>query len=125
MDWIGEVFPKAFRLVHQRQFDRVFQARKMASDSWLIVHAVRNGLDHSRLGLAIPRQYGTAVQRVAWKRRVRDAFRRHRSQLPTGMDLVVRPQRGSRAESEAIARSLTELVERLNLPRPPRIPASE
>jgi ribonuclease P protein component len=43
----------------------------------------------SRLGLTVTRKAGNAVQRNRIKRRLREVFRRVRSQLAVPMDLVV------------------------------------
>jgi ribonuclease P protein component len=42
-----------------------------------------------RLGLTVSRRVGHAVVRNRLKRRIREWFLRHRSMLPTGVDLVV------------------------------------
>ncbi len=46
----------------------------------------------ARLGLAVSRRYGSAVQRNHFKRLVREAFRAHRNELPN-VDLLVMPLR--------------------------------
>jgi len=54
-----------------------------------------NGLPESRLGLAIPRRVGKATTRNQIKRRLREAFRLLRREMPAGYDLIVqvRPHR--------------------------------
>jgi len=49
-----------------------------------------NALDHSRLGLAVSRKFGNAVQRNRFKRQLRDAFRRHICQS-MHLDILVIP----------------------------------
>ncbi|MDP7206298.1 MAG: ribonuclease P protein component, partial [Pirellulaceae bacterium] len=44
------------------------------------------------------------------KRRMREVFRRHRDQIPTGWDLVVRPRRGAILSTLAIQGSLPRLA---------------
>jgi ribonuclease P protein component len=101
------------RVRKQADFDRVYQARVFAADAVLIVNAAANGLTHSRLGLSIGRSVGNAVVRNRWKRLIREAFRLSRSELPTELDLVVRPQKGAAAELEAVRRSLAALAARV------------
>ncbi|MBT8486643.1 MAG: ribonuclease P protein component [Phycisphaerales bacterium] len=46
-------------------------------------------VDGPRLGLSVPRRVGNAVRRNRVKRRLREAFRLERPDLPRGYDLVV------------------------------------
>lgn len=103
----------ANRIRHQTDFDRVFQARFYAADSVLVVQACANGLARTRLGLSVSRRVGNAVLRNRWKRLIREVFRLHRTTLPTGLDLVVRPRRGAEPVFAAIERSLPRLTRRL------------
>jgi ribonuclease P protein component len=106
-------FPKELRLKSQADFDRVYAARAFAADNVLVVNGGSNDKGHSRLGLSVSRKVGNAVTRNAWKRRIREAFRLVREQLPGGLDLVVRPQQGAECDLEAIARSLPALAKRV------------
>lgn len=120
-------FPKSLHLLKQAEFDRVFASRAYAADDHLIVHGCWNELPVSRLGLSVSRKSGNAVARNYWKRSIREAFRLNRETLPTGIDLVVRPQKGATADSLAIQRSLPALVQRLvkRMQAPPKKPAVE
>jgi ribonuclease P protein component len=106
-------FPKLLHLLKQAEFDRVFASRAYAADDNLIVHGCVNELSHNRLGLSVSRKSGNAVVRNYWKRSIREAFRLSREDLPVGIDLVVRPQKGATASSLAIAQSLPALVQKL------------
>jgi len=108
-----ERFPKVLHLRRQAEFDRVFASRAYAADDQLIVHGCRNELGITRLGLSVSRKSGNAVVRNYWKRSIREAFRRCRNEMPTGLDLVVRPQKNAVADSCAIQQSLPALVHRL------------
>lgn len=70
----------------------------MAGDGLLLVFGRRNGLAKSRLGLSISRKYGSAVKRNRWKRLVREAFRRSRTELPENLDIVVVPGKQQRSD---------------------------
>jgi ribonuclease P protein component len=50
-----------------------------------------------RLGLTVPRAIGGAVARNRIKRRLREAFRRHRSEFGERWDIVVNPRRAALA----------------------------
>ncbi len=97
----------------QADFDRVYQARVYAADDVLIVNGCANGLVRSRLGLSVGAIVGGAVKRNRWKRIIREAFRLSRQQIPIGLDLVVRPQKGAQADFHAATRSLPALAGRI------------
>lgn len=106
-------FPPALRLKKEAEFAAVFAGNRYAADETLVVNAARSPRPHSRLGLSIGRVVGNAVTRNRWKRLIREAFRRLRSSLPQGLDLVVRPRRGAVPELSQIERSLQHLARRL------------
>ena len=123
-----ESFSKKFRLRRQAEFDAVFRNEVYAADKMLVMQAKKNGLAYSRIGLSIGRKVGNAVQRNRWKRVIREAFRKQRSQLPIGIDIVVRPRKGAVCTSADVAQSLRRLIKKLDkkleanaqrLPHPP------
>lgn len=99
------------RIKDARDFRRAFDRRKSAGDDWLIVYGVENGLPHARLGLSVSKKkLKTAVARNRFKRRVREAFRLGKAELPPGVDLVVVPRGGRPLTFEAARRSLPALA---------------
>ncbi len=88
-------FPSSNRVLKGSEFARILSRGNSRRDAWLRVTACSNGLPHSRLGLAVSRRVGNAVQRNRVKRLLREAFRLNREQLPSGFDLVATPQPGS------------------------------
>ena len=107
-------FPKQVRLRKQAEFDRVFGAKAHAADGVLVMNGCRNDLEQSRLGLSVSRRVGNAVVRNRWKRLVREAFRTQQSDLPRGLDIVVRPRRGATPDFRNIQSSLRSLTERID-----------
>lgn len=106
-------FQRWRRIRHRLDFDRVYQNEAYAADTVLVLRGCRNDLGYSRLGLSVSRRVGNAVIRNRWKRLIREAFRRLRSQLPAGYDFVVRPRRGADADAKAIQSSLPKVARRL------------
>lgn len=106
-------FPKELRLRKPAEFERVYKARIYAADDVLIANGCSSDLPHARLGLSVSRKVGNAVVRNRWKRRIREAFRLSKGDLPAGVDLVLRPQKGATADFHAILRSLPALAERI------------
>jgi ribonuclease P protein component len=101
------------RIRKQEDFDRIYQSRVYAADDVLVVNGDANDLAHARLGLSVSTKVGNAVVRNRWKRLIREAFRLSREQLPPGIDLIVRPQKGAVAQFAAISRSLPALAWRI------------
>ena len=107
-------FPKSFRLRSSKQFQRVFAFRRSVADDTLILFAAANELPHCRLGLAISKKIGNAVIRNRWKRLIREAFRTSQSVLPSGLDLVVLPQRNVNVRSvKHLDKSLQRLTKKI------------
>lgn len=76
------------RLRLKRDYARVFAEGGSAGDGLLVVYALKNDLAWSRLGMSVGRRVGSAVRRSLVRRRIREAFRRHKAQLPVGCDVV-------------------------------------
>lgn len=102
-------FRREDRLRSGRDYQRVYRRRAAVSDTTLLVHACENELGHPRLGLSVSRKAGNAVVRNRWKRIVREVFRLHRPQLPSGVDLVVSPRAGQKPDFAAVEASLVAL----------------
>lgn len=86
----------------------------------MTLYGRRNGLRDAgrgaattRLGISVGRRFGRAVYRNRIKRRIREAFRRVRHDLPAGLDLVVVPRPGSLPEVSRLEESLRQLANRL------------
>ena len=53
------------------------------------------------------------MKRNAWKRRIREAFRKQFHQLPQGYDFVELPRRGAEPDFDRIRQSVVSLARRL------------
>jgi ribonuclease P protein component len=87
-------FGRDARLSERRDFQAVFSGSKRVG-RWLILWR-RDGPPGraARLGLSVSAKVGGAVRRNRLKRLLREAFRRRRAELPSGLDLVAYPRPG-------------------------------
>ena len=103
------------RLSRSRDFDAVYRHGRSTATRYLVLYSFpreeADG-DGPRLGLAVSRQLGGAVERNRLKRRLRAAFEEVSGGLPFGNDyvLIARPGLGDAAES----RGFPWLVERVD-----------
>lgn len=113
-------FSTKSRLKKSIEFQRVYQRAKRSGDEWLLVFAIVNELEYSRLGLSVSRKYGVSVRRNRVKRVLREAFRLSTDQIPRGLDLIVIPRGGIEPVLEPIRKSLIRstriLAGKLRLP---------
>jgi ribonuclease P protein component len=86
-------FPPQLRLKKPDEYKKVFASPVKSSDQYFTLLAVRNELDHPRLGLAIAKKnIKKAVNRNVIKRTVRENFRIQQRSLGS-MDIVVLARR--------------------------------
>ena len=82
-------FLRTHRLTARRQFLAVYERGRRIRCNSFTVFALPNELDHCRLGITATRKIGNAVQRNRVKRRLREIFRRNRTDLVPPLDLVI------------------------------------
>ena len=82
------------RLSRSRDFDAVYRHGRSVSTRFLVLYWFpRDDQDEPRLGIAVPKGAGSAVERNRVKRRLREAWRARLPQVPAGRDyvLIARP----------------------------------
>jgi len=82
-------FRKRHRLSRARDYQAAYRLGVRKGRGPFVLFVNPNGLGHCRLGLSLPRRVGNAVQRNLIKRRLREVFRLHKLEAPSGYDLVV------------------------------------
>ena len=97
-------YGKSARIQTRTEFMCVMRARQSAGDANLVVYVVANDLGSKRIGNAVDRHYV--------RRRIREAFRTSRDDLPTGVDIVCVAKQGATDRSHNVRSSLVALVRR-------------
>ena len=103
-------FLKSDRLRLRRDFARVLGGKCKAADAVLVVYAARNDLTFSRIGISVSKRIGNAVRRHHVKRRIREAFRKSKADLPGGLDIVCVARPAAADDGVDVAASLRKLI---------------
>lgn len=106
-------FPRRYRLTESADFTRLLRCAPRAADAHVALWAAPNDLPHSRFGLMVGRKHGNAVQRNAYKRRLREAFRIARDELPAGFDVLCSPHPGAIISVNSAIESIRALMQKL------------
>jgi ribonuclease P protein component len=107
-----ETFQKKERLAHRDDFARVYGLKCSAGDDVLVVYAAPNELGFTRIGISVSRRVGIAVRRNYIRRRIREAFRKNKDQLPQGVDLICIAKRDAGDKNIDVTESLVRLSRR-------------
>ena len=76
-------------LNQDRLFRRLYKKGRSAVRPCLVLYARENGSGANRLGFTVTTKIGKAVTRNRVRRRLREIYRLHESELRPGFDLVV------------------------------------
>ncbi len=107
---------RRYRLSRSRDFDAVYRHGRSVSTRFLVLYWFpRDDDSEPRLGIAVPKGTGSAVERNRVKRRLREAWRARLQDVPAGRDyvLIARPALSDALEdrdAEWLAERLDELL---------------
>lgn len=88
---------RRYRLSRSRDFDAVYRHGRSVSTRFLVLYWFpRDDDGEPRLGIAVPKGSGSAVERNRVKRRIRESWRNRVAGIPAGRDyvLIARPPLG-------------------------------
>ena len=105
-------FPRDARLVRRGDFDAVYRAGRRRSNSHFVAFFRANQLPQSRFGFSIKKALGGAVVRNRIRRRLREAVRCHRLEIPPGWDIVIHPKSTvARSDHSTLTADLLRLLQ--------------
>ena len=84
--------PKSARLLRTADYRKVYAEGRRRNLGILAAVSRSTGDQPSRVGMAVSRAFGGAVERNRLKRRLREVVRRHRADLGPGWDIVFYPR---------------------------------
>jgi ribonuclease P protein component len=91
----GEGFSKKERLLKSTDFRNIYENGRKVSVGGAAVCFMANSCGHNRLGFSISsRNFKQAVERNRIRRLFREAYRRNKSGMSAGFDLVIIVKRG-------------------------------
>ena len=101
-----------------RAFRRMYAKGKSLASGTVVVYCRRNGSRQNRLGLTVGTKIGKAVRRNKVRRRLREAYRLHESELRPGWDIVlVARSKAGESKYRELERDLLRTLGRLSLLR--------
>jgi ribonuclease P protein component len=80
---------KTVSLKQNHLFRRLYNKGQSAVSPYMAVYIRRTGRPENRLGFTVSTKLGHAVVRNRVRRRLREIYRLHETELVTGMDMVV------------------------------------
>jgi ribonuclease P protein component len=104
-------FPKAARLLHKRQFQKILrEGRRFSGETVSIQFISKTSALPPKLGITVSRKFGKAHDRNRFKRIVREAFRELSDRLPLGTEIHILPKlRSHLLRNQDILNDLTKL----------------
>src|SRR3569832_1340861 len=91
---VRQNFPKKVRLRKRSEYRKVQREGRRLHGKFLIFQTLSENFNYPRLGITVSKQFGSAVARNLYKRRVREVFRQLKGRLPSGLAIHVSPKSG-------------------------------
>ena len=83
------VHSKNYRLRKNDEFKQVYKNGKSYANKYLVMYAVENGREESRLGISVSKKVGNSVVRHRIARLLRESFRLNSGKFHSSWDIVV------------------------------------
>ncbi|WP_458399647.1 ribonuclease P protein component [Mailhella sp.] len=103
-------WPRERRITRRAEYTACYDEGERRYTKYFVVFARGSeNLGNGRLGLAVTKKCGNAVERNRIKRVLRSFFRLHQHEMPC-MDIVVTPKKHLRADKFSLALAESELL---------------
>ena len=86
-------FARSDRILKRETFKRVYEQGRKFTAKYFTAFVLSNPATQTRIGITTTRKIGSAVERNRARRLVREAYRRNKVLVPSGLDIVVNPKR--------------------------------
>jgi ribonuclease P protein component len=84
-----------YPLKKNEEFKTVYKEGRSRANSFFIMYALKNGLDHNRIGISVSKKVGNSVVRHRIKRLVKESYRLHEEMFNSGLDIVIIARNGA------------------------------
>ena len=103
-------WPRERRITRRAEYTACYDGGERRYTKYFVIFARSSGpAGNGRLGLAVTKKCGNAVERNRIKRVLRSFFRLHQHEMPP-MDIVVTPKKHLRADKFCLALAESELL---------------
>jgi ribonuclease P protein component len=94
MNKVNESFPRREGLRGKKNFERVYRYGSVYQTRYLVLFCLREDVEGRRAAFVTSRKLGKAVTRNRIRRRLREAYRRIKANLPDNIYLVFVARKG-------------------------------
>lgn len=112
------MLPKEKRLIQKKDYVKIQRYGRRFSEDNLQLQVLENGENKTRVGLAVGRKFSKkAVERNAFKRKLREIFARELKNIKAGADIIisVRGASGEKQTSAQLKETIFKLLEKSKL----------
>lgn len=82
-------------LRNSREFRVVYDGGKSFANKYLVLFFKENSLTYNRVGFVTTKKLGNSVARNKFKRRLKEAYRKHKDRVKKGYDIILLSRAGA------------------------------
>lgn len=98
------------------EFRRVYSSGKSSATPLIAVYYKKNRTGHNRLGLTVGKKVGNAVIRNRVRRKLKEIYRLHETEIKAGFDIVIVARvKSQNAKYAALESDMLKLINKMGL----------